>query len=90
LDATANEKESSLPVESSTRVCGAKVRHGKTSPYVAIGFVVSSDGTRSCAQAVMSGGISIRFVDFAALSFDFDVVRFILVRAFLVRDWCGW
>jgi hypothetical protein len=90
LDATAKEKEGSSPVESAARVCGAKVRHGQTSPYFAIGFVMSSDGTRSCAQTVMSGGISIRFVDFAALSFDFDVVRFILARAFLVRNWCGW
>jgi len=37
----------------------------------------------------MSGGISISFVDVAALLFDFDRVRFGLFRLFLVRNWCG-
>jgi len=37
----------------------------------------------------MSGRISISFVDFAALLFDFDRVRCVLMRLFLVRNWCG-
>lgn len=28
-------------------------------------------------------------VDFAALSFEIDCVRCVLVRSFLVRNWCG-
>jgi len=37
----------------------------------------------------MSGRVSIRFVDFAVFSFEFDRVRCALVGAFLVRNWCG-
>src|SRR5437879_3498657 len=37
----------------------------------------------------MSDGIKDSFVDFAAVSFDFDRVRCILLRSFLVRNWCG-
>jgi len=37
----------------------------------------------------MSGVISISFVDFAAFSFDYDRVRCVLMRLFLVRNWCG-
>jgi hypothetical protein len=40
-------------------------------------------------QTVMSGRISISFVDFAAFLFDFDGVRCVLMRLFLVRNWCG-
>jgi hypothetical protein len=45
--------------------------------------------TRTCNQTVMSGRISISFVDFPAFSFEFDRVRCVLVRSFLVRNWCG-
>src|SRR5262249_206667 len=38
----------------------------------------------------MSDGISISFVDFAAVSFEFDRVRCALFWPFLVRNWCGW
>jgi hypothetical protein len=77
LDATAKEKESSLPVESSTRVFGRKSIAAQTSPCLAL-ISLSSDGTRSCAQTVMSSGISTRFVDFAAFSFVIDRVRCVL------------
>jgi hypothetical protein len=36
----------------------------------------------------MSAGISTGFIDFAAFSFDSDRVRCVLVRSFLVRNWC--
>jgi hypothetical protein len=45
--------------------------------------------TRTCNQTVMSGGISIGFVDFAAFSFVFDRVCRDLFALFLVRNWCG-
>ena len=45
--------------------------------------------TRTCNQTVMSGSRSISFVDFAALSFDFDRVRCGSFTPFLVRNWCG-
>jgi hypothetical protein len=45
--------------------------------------------TRTCNQTVMSGRISVRFVDFAAVSSAFDRVRCGLIRSFLVRNWCG-
>jgi hypothetical protein len=37
----------------------------------------------------MSGGISIGFVDFAAVSFDLDRVCWGSFGSFLVRNWCG-
>ena len=43
--------------------------------------------TRTCNQTVMSDGILIGFVDFAAFSFSFDRVRCILTGSFLVRNW---
>jgi hypothetical protein len=44
---------------------------------------------RTCDQTVMSGRISISFVDFTAFSFDFGWVRCALPRRFLVRNRCG-
>lgn len=46
-------------------------------------------GHRTRNQTVMSGGIPIGFLDFAALSFEFDHVRRGLFTSFLVRNWCG-
>ena len=37
----------------------------------------------------MSGRISVSFVDFTGLSFDFDRIRCALLKSFLVRSWCG-
>jgi hypothetical protein len=37
----------------------------------------------------MSDRITASFVDFAALSFDFDRVRRVSFTSFLVRNWCG-
>jgi hypothetical protein len=37
----------------------------------------------------MSGGVSIGFVDFSAFSFEFERVRCVSFRPFLVRNWCG-
>jgi len=37
----------------------------------------------------MSGRISVSFVDFTGLSFDFDRVRCALLKSFLVRSWRG-
>jgi hypothetical protein len=37
----------------------------------------------------MSGRISIGFIDFAVYSFAFDRIRCVLVRSFLVRNWCA-
>jgi hypothetical protein len=37
----------------------------------------------------MSGRLSIRFVDFAVFSFEFDRVRCGSFTPFLVRKWCG-
>jgi hypothetical protein len=45
--------------------------------------------TRTCNQTVMSGRLSIRFVDFAEVLFRFDRVCFGSFRLFLVRNWCG-
>ena len=56
---------------------------------MAIDFVVGSDNTRTFNQTVMSGSISIGFVDFAAFLFGFDGFRLVLSRLFLVRNWCG-
>ncbi|MGC2083716.1 MAG: hypothetical protein WA702_10200 [Bradyrhizobium sp.] len=39
--------------------------------------------------AVMSGRISIGFVDFPAFLSDFDRVRIFSFTSFLVRNWCG-
>src|SRR6266700_1182509 len=47
------------------------------------------DGTRTCNHTVMSGRISISFVDFTAVSAAFDRIRCFLMRTFLVRNWCG-
>ncbi|WP_128918632.1 hypothetical protein [Bradyrhizobium nanningense] len=45
--------------------------------------------TRTCNQTVMSGGLSVGFVDFAAFSFEFDLVGGVSFTLFLVRNWCG-
>jgi hypothetical protein len=45
--------------------------------------------TRTCNHTVMSGSISTSFVDFTAFSSAFEHVRRVLVRLFLVRNWCG-
>jgi hypothetical protein len=37
----------------------------------------------------MSGRISIGFVDFTAVLFDFDHVCCVSIKPFLVRNWCG-
>jgi hypothetical protein len=37
----------------------------------------------------MSGRMSISFVDFAAVLFDFDRVCYVSITSFLVRNWCG-
>ena len=37
----------------------------------------------------MSDGTSIRFVDLAVFSFEFDRVRCFSTRSILVRNWCG-
>jgi hypothetical protein len=47
------------------------------------------DNRRTCNQAVMSGRIRLSFVDFPAILFAFDRVRRVLMRPFLVRNWCG-
>jgi hypothetical protein len=52
-------------------------------------FLGGPGRTRTCNQTVMSGRLSISFVDFAAFLFDFDRVRYVLMRLFLVRNWCG-
>src|SRR5262249_19898825 len=52
-------------------------------------FVGGPGRTRTCNQTVMSGRISISFVDFAVFLFDFDRVRYVLMRLLLVRNWCG-
>jgi hypothetical protein len=46
--------------------------------------------TRTCNQTVMSGRISISFVDFSVFLFGFDRVCFGSFRLFLVRNWCGY
>ncbi len=45
--------------------------------------------TRTCNQTVMSGRLSIAFVDFTGFPVGFVCVRCVSVRAFLVRNWCG-
>ena len=44
---------------------------------------------RTCNQTFMSVRIKIAFVDFAVFSFGFDRGRYVLMRSFLVRNWCG-
>ncbi|CCD94893.1 hypothetical protein BRAO375_3780008 [Bradyrhizobium sp. ORS 375] len=46
--------------------------------------------TRTCNQTVMSGRISISFVDFPAFSYDFKAFRIVSFTSFLVRNWCGY
>ena len=46
-------------------------------------------GPESCAVARESGGISICFVDFAAVLFDSGRLRCVSIRLFLVRNWSG-
>ena len=45
--------------------------------------------TRTCNQTVMSGRLSIGFVDFPAVLSDFARVRCGSFASFLVRNWCG-
>jgi len=45
--------------------------------------------TRTRNQTVMTGRISIGFVDFAVFSFGLHPVRYILAQSFLMRNWCG-
>jgi hypothetical protein len=45
--------------------------------------------TRTCNQTVMSGGITIGFVDLAVFLFQSDRVHCASVGSFLVRNWCG-
>ena len=68
------------------------VRHaiGRRSEGLASHRIAGGLGrTRTCKQTVMSGGISISFAGFAALSVGFDGFRLTLPRLFLVRNWCG-
>jgi hypothetical protein len=51
-------------------------------------FIGGPGRTRTCNQTVMSGRISVSFVDFAAVSPAFDRVRCVLMRSFLVRNGC--
>jgi hypothetical protein len=44
---------------------------------------------QTCNQTVMSGRLSISFVDFAPFSSAVDCVCCVSVRSFLVRNWCG-
>ena len=46
-------------------------------------------GARSCNQTVMSGSISVSFVDSNAFSSQIERVRCVLAGSFLVRNWCG-
>jgi D-mannonate dehydratase UxuA-like protein len=46
-------------------------------------------GTRTCNQTVMTGRITVGFVDFAEFSPGIDRVRYALMRSYLVRNWCG-
>jgi hypothetical protein len=52
-------------------------------------FIGGPGKTRTCNQTVMSGRMSIEFVDFNAVSFDFDGIRCVLIGSFLVRNWRG-
>src|SRR5262249_44984240 len=45
--------------------------------------------TRTCNQTVMSGRLSIAFVDFTGFPVGFVCVRCVPVRPFLVRNWSG-
>ena len=45
--------------------------------------------TRTCNQTVMSGRLSIAFVDFTGFPVGFVCVRRVSVRPFLVRNWSG-
>jgi len=45
--------------------------------------------TRTCNQTVMSGGISISFVDFTVILFDPVRIRCASIGLILVRNWCG-
>ena len=45
--------------------------------------------TRTCNQTVMSDGPTRSFVDFAVFWFSFDRACRVLIRSFLVRNWCG-
>jgi hypothetical protein len=40
-------------------------------------------------QTVMSGRISIAFVDFAEFWYSFGSIRCVSIASFLVRNWCG-
>jgi hypothetical protein len=45
--------------------------------------------TRACNQIVMSGRISVSFVDFTEFSYPFGCIRCVSIASFLVRNWCG-
>lgn len=49
----------------------------------------ASQLARTSDRTVMSGGITIGFVDIAPFSFDLDRVRCASFASFLVRNWCG-
>jgi len=42
----------------------------------------------TCNQTVMSGRLSISFIDFTAVLFESDRVCRVSIRLFLVRNWC--
>ena len=76
-------------VDLSGAVSGAVVAPRPTKTNQDTDILGGPGRTRTCNQTVMSGGISIGFVDFAALLFDFDCVRCISIGLFLERNWCG-
>ncbi len=74
--------------ERKAHVSGAVIPLGQLRPYT-IDFFGGPGRTRTCNQTVMSGRISVGFVDFATFLFDLDRVRCVSIRLFLVRNWCG-
>jgi hypothetical protein len=54
-----------------------------------IDLLVGPDRTRTCNQTVMSGGKLIGFVDYSAVLVESDRVRYVSIRPFLLRNWCG-
>ena len=59
-------------------------------PQLALQAKIGGRGrTRTCGRTVMSGRIKDAIADFAAFSLEIDRVRCVLVRSFLVRNWCG-
>jgi hypothetical protein len=66
-----------------------KVLFVSEADFLVVDFAVGPAGLEPANQTVMSDGISISFVEFTVVLLDFDRVRCVSIKSFLVRNWCS-